>query len=159
MTAATVRAARITRLGPHAVLAGAVAVVLAAEWGYDRHTSDAWIFLQALAGAVALIHAWRVQDRLRLGPVLALAFAFNAGWVALHLGLHVRGDFDSRHVYNVQGESLLHGNYPRSEYPVGAVPTRRPLVTESAVANSVTSTPRLTSPSVRREANCSQGPY
>ena len=33
----------------------------------------------------------------------------------------MRGDFDSRHVYNVQGESLLHGHYPRSEYPPGAV--------------------------------------
>ncbi len=32
------------------------------------------------------------------------------------------------------------------------------LVTESAVANSVTSTPRLTRPSVSSDTNCSQGP-
>ena len=32
-------------------------------------------------------------------------------------------------------------------------------MTESAVANKVTATPRLTSPSVNKEANCSQGPY
>ena len=50
-------------------------------------------------------------------------------------------------------------NAESSEYPVGAVPTRRALVTESAVANNVTSTPRLTSPSVKSDANCSQGPY
>src|SRR6478609_10433662 len=36
---------------------------------------------------------------------------------------------------------------------------RRAVVTESAVANKVTSTPRLTRPSVNREANCSHGPY
>ncbi len=112
---------RLERAEPHLVLAIAVAVVLALEAGYARHTSDAWIVVEALVAGAALIYAWRVQDRLRLGPLLALAFAFNAGWVAVHLGLHVRGDFDSRHVYRVQGESLLHGNYPRSEYPPGAV--------------------------------------
>jgi hypothetical protein len=31
-------------------------------------------------------------------------------------------------------------------------------VTESPVANKVTSTPRLTSPSVNNEQNCSHGP-
>src|SRR5438552_15364157 len=46
-----------------------------------------------------------------------------------------------------------------SECPVGAVGTRRAVVRESAVANKVTSTPRFTRPSVKREANCSQGPY
>ena len=45
-----------------------------------------------------------------------------------------------------------------SEYPVGALPASRARVIESAVANRVTSTPRATSPSVRSETNCSQGP-
>ena len=45
-----------------------------------------------------------------------------------------------------------------SEYPVGAVPTNRAEVTESAVANSVTSTPRATSPSVSSDTNSSHGP-
>ena len=44
------------------------------------------------------------------------------------------------------------------EYPVGIVPTSVADVSESAVANSVTSTPRATSPSVKRETNCSHGP-
>jgi hypothetical protein len=39
-----------------------------------------------------------------------------------------------------------------------AVATRRAPVTESAVANSVTSTPRRTRPSVRSDTNCSHGP-
>ncbi len=121
MHGATVRSLRLARAEPHAVLAVAVAAVLAAEAGYDRHTSDVWIFLQALVAGTALLYAWRTRERLRLVPVLALALVFEAGWVALHLGLGVRGDFDSRGLYRIQGESLLHGHYPRSEYPPGAV--------------------------------------
>ena len=49
-------------------------------------------------------------------------------------------------------------NARSSEYPVGAVPIKRARVIESAVANSVTSTPRSTSPSVKSDANCSHGP-
>ena len=42
--------------------------------------------------------------------------------------------------------------------PCGEVPTSRAEVSESAVANSVTSCPAATRPSVRREANSSHGP-
>lgn len=109
------------RLDPHVALALGVAVVLAAEWGYRKHTSDAWLLLEAAASGASLLLAWREQSRLRLGALLALATALAGGYVALHLGLHVRGDIDSRGLYQRQGQRLLDGHYPRSEYPVGAV--------------------------------------
>jgi uncharacterized membrane protein len=61
-----------------------------------------------------------VQDRLRLRPLLVLAVLFHASWIGLRLGLSVEGDHDTD-VYRVQGQALLDGDYPRSEYPVGAV--------------------------------------
>ena len=73
-----------------------------------------------IAGA-ALLYAWRTQDRLRLAPVLALALGFHAAWIALHLGLDVTGDKDASVVFRWQGNGLLNGDYPRSEYPLGAV--------------------------------------
>ena len=45
-----------------------------------------------------------------------------------------------------------------SSHPCATADARRAPVTESAEANSVTSTPRETSPSVSSEANCSHGP-
>ncbi len=45
-----------------------------------------------------------------------------------------------------------------SDHPRAAVAESRAVVSESAVANSVTSTPRAVSPSVSSEANCSHGP-
>lgn len=109
------------RLDPHVVLATATGIVLAAEAGYSTWTSDVWIALEAGAALAGLVYAWREQHRLRLLPVLGLALAFHAGWVALHLGLGVEGDVDSSQVFRRQGDALLDGDYPRSEYPVGAV--------------------------------------
>ena len=45
-----------------------------------------------------------------------------------------------------------------SEYPRGATPASAPVVCESRVANSVTSTPRATSASVSRLVTISHGP-
>ena len=42
-------------------------------------------------------------------------------WLLLHLGLDVEGDKDASVVFRWQGNTLLRGEYPRSEYPVGAV--------------------------------------
>jgi hypothetical protein len=53
--------------------------------------------------------------------VLGLALAFHAAWLALHYGLDVTGDKDSSVVFRWQGNGLVHGDYPRSEYPLGAV--------------------------------------
>ena len=77
--------------------------------------------LEVVAATTALIQAWREQERLRLPPILALAVAFDFAYVGVHLAFGVRSDFDSRVLYNRYGERLLHGHYPRAEYPVGAV--------------------------------------
>jgi hypothetical protein len=125
-TAGTVVRARATGLrpslsSPHVALGAAAVVVLAAEAGYDWRTSDAWLVLEAAAGLAALVYAWRVQERLRLWPLLALAASFALALVLLHLGLDVRADKDSSVVYRWQGNGLRRGDYPRSEYPLGAV--------------------------------------
>ena len=119
-------------LDPHAVLAAGVAVVVALEAAYDFKTSDAWLFAQAAVAAAALLYAWRRQERLRLVPVLVLAAAFQLAWVGLHAVLRyrggydldsvsVRGDVDTKTIFPREGQRLLHGHYPHSEYPVGAV--------------------------------------
>lgn len=109
------------RLGPHAALGLGALLVLAAEWAFRRPGSVLWLLLEGAIAGAALLYAWRTQDRLRLLPVLTLALAFHAAWIALHLGLDVTGDKDSSVVYRWQGNGLLDGNYPRSEYPLGAV--------------------------------------
>ncbi len=112
---------RLARADPHLVLAASVAAVVALEYGYQSATSDAWLLLEAAVAAAGLLYAWRCQHRLRLAPLLGLALAFHVAWIALHLGLDVRGDVDTRTVFRRQGDSLLDGRYPHSEYPVGAV--------------------------------------
>lgn len=112
---------RLARADPHLVLAACAAAVVALEYGYQAATSDAWLLLQAAVAAAGLLYAWRCQHRLRLAPLLGLALAFHVAWIALHLGLDVRGDIDTRTVFRRQGDSLLDGRYPNSEYPVGAV--------------------------------------
>ena len=84
-------------------------------------TSAAWPLAQALAASVALWLAWRRREQLRLRPVLGLGLALQLGWIALHLALGVQGDGDPLNVYRIEGESLLHGTYPHSEYPPAAV--------------------------------------
>jgi hypothetical protein len=106
---------------PHVALAAAAAIVLAAEFGYQRWTSDAWLLAQVVAVFAALVHAWREQTRLRLLPLLVLAAFFHVAFVGLHLTMDVRGDIDSEFVYRRQGNAILDGDYPRSEYPLGAV--------------------------------------
>jgi hypothetical protein len=107
--------------------AGAVGVV-AAEYlfrtrghPYGLNTQKpTWLLVEAAVALVALAYAWRTQDRLRLVPLLALALGFHLLWLGLHVHLRVPGDADT-HVYGVEGSSLLDGDYPRSEYPPGAV--------------------------------------
>jgi hypothetical protein len=84
-------------------------------------TSAVWPLAQALVSGSALVAVWGSRDRLRLGPLLALALVFQVCWVAVHLRLGVSGDHDAVDVYPAQGNALLHGDYPRSEYPPGAV--------------------------------------
>ena len=105
------------------LLAGAAAVLVLEGFRGSAtiQTSAIWPVLQALVGAIVFVLVWRGQDRLRLVPVLLLALGFQLGWIALHLALGVQSDFDSRVIYSQQGNQLLHGDYPSSEYPPGAV--------------------------------------
>jgi hypothetical protein len=111
-------------LDPHVALGGAAALVLALETlrgSQPVATSPWWPLLQAIVAGAALLVAWRRQERLRLIPLLALALAFHVGWIAVHLVLGVPSDWDSRVIYPPQGNALLDGTYPQSEYPPGAV--------------------------------------
>lgn len=112
------------RLDPHVGLGAAAAVVLVLEWlrgDAPVATSPTWPVLQAAVAGLALVLAWRRQEQLRLVPLLGLALAFHVGWIAVHLALGVPSDWDSRVIYPPQGNALLDGEYPRSEYPPGAV--------------------------------------
>ena len=109
---------------PHAVLLVSVALVLALEGFRGSRTigtAPVWPVLQAVVAAVALGLVWRRQELLRLRSLLLLALAFQLGWVVLHLALGVHSDFDSANVYPREGNALLHGHYPDTEYPPGAI--------------------------------------
>ena len=112
---------QLERLDPNLALAAAAASVVALEAAYRTWTSDAWLLLEALAAALALLYAWREQDRLQLVPVLAVVAALSLALVGVHWLLDVVGDKDTSVVFRWQGNGLRRGDYPRSEYPVGAV--------------------------------------
>jgi hypothetical protein len=109
---------------PHAVLLAAVAVVLALEGFRGARTigtAPVWPVSQAVVAAIALGFVWRRQELLRLRSLLALALVFEIGWIVLHLALGVHSDFESANVYPREGNALLHGHYPDTEYPPGAI--------------------------------------
>jgi Glycosyltransferase family 87 len=113
-----------SRHDPHLFLLAAVAVAVALEAARGSGTlgtSETWPLLQAVVVGGGLVVAWRRQERLRLAPLLALALALELGFVVVHLALGVQSDFDSATVYPREGEALLHGRYPDTEYPPGAV--------------------------------------
>ena len=121
MAVAAATGRTFARADPHVVLAAAATLVVAAEAAYSHAASDAWLALEVLLAAVGLLYAWREQERLRLAPLLALAFAFQLAYTVVHLGFDVRSDFDSRVLFKRYGNQLLDGEYPEAEYPVGAV--------------------------------------
>lgn len=109
---------------PHLALGLAAALVLVCEWlrgTATLDTSPVWPIAQGVFAACGLLVAWFARARLRLVPVLVLGLAFQAAWITLHLHLGVAGDHDVVDVYKDQGDALLHGDYPDSEYPPGAV--------------------------------------
>jgi Glycosyltransferase family 87 len=112
---------RLERLDPNLALAAAAASVVGLEAAYRTRTSDAWLVLEALVAAVALLYAWREQDRLRLVPVLATVGALQLALFGVHVVLDATADKDSSVVFRWQGNGLVRGDYPRSEYPLGAV--------------------------------------
>ena len=104
-----------------ALAAGAALVVLFEVGRVEAAGRDyAWVLAEAAAAAAALFVAWRGQERLRLLPLLAIALAFHVALVWSHIAQDVPVDFDIS-IYTTQGQSLLDGDYPRSEYPTGAV--------------------------------------
>ena len=106
---------------PNLALALSALCIVALEAAYRTWVSDVWLVLEAAAAALALYAAWRTQERLRLGPVLLIVVGLQLALLAVHLGIDVVADKDSSVVYRWQGNMLRRGDYPRSEYPVGAV--------------------------------------
>jgi hypothetical protein len=108
----------------HVALGLGLLLVLALETLRGSETfssSPAWPLAQALVGALALALAWTKRAQLRLLAVVALGAAFHLAWIGVHLALGVSGDYDATELYRTQGTTLLEGDYPRSEYPPGAV--------------------------------------
>jgi hypothetical protein len=113
---------------PQLVLGGGALGILAAEYlfrtrgnPYGLNTErPTWLVVEPAVALVALAYAWARQDRLRLVPLLAVALGFHLLWLAVHVHLGVPGDQDTD-VYRREGLSLLHGHYPRAEYPPGGV--------------------------------------
>ena len=105
-----------------ALAAGAGLVVLL-EWargGATNGASPVWLTLEVAVSGSSLLVCWRWQDELRLPSLLVLAAVFAIGIVLVHDAVGIPGDTDLS-VYAAQGNQLLDGDYPRSEYPVGAV--------------------------------------
>ena len=98
-----------------AVAAGAIVVVEAVTRSQARYGPE------CLVAGLALVYAWQRRSELRGGFVVALAFALPAAIALVHLARHAQGDVDVQHVYPMEGQQLLHGHYPHSEYPPGAV--------------------------------------
>jgi hypothetical protein len=106
---------------PNLVLAAAAVAIVALEAAYREWLFLPWLLGQAGVAGLALLYAWRERERLRLGPVLLIAAGLQLALFGVHLGLDVTGDKDSSVVFRWQGNGLNRGEYPRSEYPVGAV--------------------------------------
>lgn len=113
--------ARLDRVDPNIVLAvGAVAVV-GIEALYRHSLWVPWLLGEALVAGAALGVAWRTQERLRLTPVLAIVVGLQLAFLGVHLAFDVVADKDSAVVFRWQGNMVRAGDYPRSEYPLGAV--------------------------------------
>jgi hypothetical protein len=108
-------------LTPNRTLAAAAAFELALEVARTETGSSLWLVTSTAVSLAALLQVWRHQDELRLGPVLLVALGFHLGLVWAHDALGAMGDGYVRSVHSVQGSELVHGHYPASHYPVGAV--------------------------------------
>jgi hypothetical protein len=111
-------------LEPHLVLGAGAAAVLSLELARGSETlgtSPLWPLAEAGVAAGVLGAAWFWRERLTLLGVLVLGGAFHVLLVAIHLARGVTGDFDPVSLYPSQGQALLDGGYPESEYPPGAV--------------------------------------
>jgi hypothetical protein len=106
------------RIEPLTALAAAATATVLIELAT---TSAARYGLEAALTAVALAFVWPRRERLRTRGVAALAFLLPLAILVAHLLRGVHGDVDIQEIYPTQGQSLLDGRYPHSEYPPGAV--------------------------------------
>ena len=115
--------AGVTRFlaNPHAVLAAGVVLIAACEYGREELRSVRWAFVELAIAALVLALVWRSRGRLRLLPVLAVTVALNIAWIVVRAHASLGLDFEWRDVYARQGQLLIDGQYPLSEYPAGAV--------------------------------------
>src|SRR5579862_7464692 len=113
------RLTNIARTDPHLPLALAAGVVLAGEWR-QAEAGVKWPLFEAAVSGVAFALAWRRGHGFRLVPLLLLTLLFELASIAIHI--HVgAGRHEDPLIYGQQGKMLLHGSYPSSEYPAGAV--------------------------------------
>jgi hypothetical protein len=104
-----------------ALAAGAAVIVLLEIGRVESGGRDyAWLIMEAVAAGAALFVAWHGQERLMLLPLLILAAGYHLALVWSHMAADILVDFDIS-IFTSQGQSLLDGDYPRSEYPTGAV--------------------------------------
>jgi hypothetical protein len=107
---------------PLVALGVGAALVVALDAGRLARGSpeSPWLVAEAVVAACALFHARQGQVRLRQRGLLAVAAVFQAAMVAIYLAI---GDLPGRSddLYAEQGQMLLDGSYPESEYPTGAV--------------------------------------
>jgi hypothetical protein len=105
---------------PHAVLGAAVALILGAEYLREVVRAVPWFPVEVAIATAALALVWHGRDRIRLGPLLLVALCLQVGWALVRVH-HTLGIDHEWQLYAGTGDQLLHGHYPRSEYPVGAV--------------------------------------
>jgi hypothetical protein len=106
------------RLDPNLALAAAAALTVLVE---ALTRSQARYGPECVVTGLALAIAWRRRDQVRPSVVVGLAVALPALVGIVHLAKHVDGDIDIQQVYPSQGQALLDGSYPHSEYPPGGV--------------------------------------
>jgi Glycosyltransferase family 87 len=106
---------------PHAVLAAGVVLIAGCEYGREQLRGVSWAFVELAIAALVLALVWPARSRLLLLPLLGVALALSLAWIAARAHATLGLDFEWREVYAREGQALLDGRYPRSEYPAGAV--------------------------------------
>jgi hypothetical protein len=102
---------------------GAAGVIALDVVRVHRGTQDPgrWLLVEAAVMGIALVIAWQWQEELRLVPLLVLAVFQQAALIGVLSAHGFNGDHDTGVVYTQEGHTFLHGVYPASEYPTGAV--------------------------------------
>jgi hypothetical protein len=105
---------------PTLVLGSAVAATLAFEYLRETVRILPGFPLQIGVTATALAIALKRSERLSLPSLLVLSAVLQAGWLLVRAHAALTSD-EPTTLYAPTGDTLLGGDYPGSEYPVGAV--------------------------------------